>query len=110
MYGSIITNLNIINKFICVSFAILGIIDTLKIKEKRNLNKIEYKFYENYFIVHNREIGMEVSYELIEKIKNKKDCYIFIVLKTPMVIGKKFKGITDQELKEFIQEKTNISI
>lgn len=53
---------------------------------------------------------MEISYELIEKIKNKKDCYIFIVLKTPMVIGKKFKGITDQELKEFIKERTNISI
>lgn len=110
MYGSILTNLNEIDKIICLFFAILGIIDTLKIKEKRNINKIEYKFYENYFIVHNTEIGMEISYELIERIKNKKDCYIFIVLKTPMVIGKEFKGITDQELKKFIKEKTNINI
>ena len=110
MYGSILTNLNEIDRIICLFFAILGIIDKLKIKEKRNINKIEYKFYENYFIVHNKEIGMEVSYELIERIKSKKDCYIFIVLKTPMVIGKKFKGITEQELKEFIKEKTNINI
>lgn len=51
-----------------------------------------------------------MSYELIEKIKNKKDCYLFIVSNTPMIVGKKFKGITDQELKKFIKEKTNINI
>lgn len=111
IYGSIIADLNIIDEIVFMLFAMLGIFDTLKIKESKHINKVKYEFFENHFLVYNAEIGMEVSYELIEKIKSKKDYYFFIVAKTPMIIGKNsFKGVTNQELKKFIKRKTSISI
>ena len=111
IYGSIITDLNMIDKIMFVFIAMFGIFDTLRIKESRHINKIKYEFFENYFLVHNSEMGMEVSYELIEKIKSKNDYYFFIVAKAPMIIGKNsFKGVTNQELKKFIKRKTSISI
>lgn len=111
IYGVVINQFTIFEKSICIFMAILGIIDALKITKYDHVEKVKYEFFDNYFLMYNTEIVLEVEYDQIEKIKSRKDCYLFIIGKIPMPIGRNtFKGITQQELINFIKNKTDIKI
>lgn len=106
---SIILDLNILNKVFFIIMGILGIIDTFKVKETKasNLKNLKYDFYENYFLVNNGEMILEIQYTDVDSIIEKKNYYFLNVKKIPIIIDKNsFTLGTNQEFKKIMKKAT----
>ena len=106
---SIILDLNIVNKVFYIIMGILGIIDTFKVKETKSsrLKNIKYDFYENYFLVNNGEMILEIQYREVDTIIEKKNYYFLNVKKVPVIIDKNsFTLGTNQEFKKIMKKAT----
>ncbi len=106
---SIILKIDTITKILFIYISILGIIDTFKVKEVKSskLKSVKYDFFEDYFLVNNKEIILEVAYSDIDFIIEKEAHYFFSVLKVPMILDKNSFTIgTKEELKDILKQKT----
>lgn len=111
---SIILDIHKIEKLFYIFMGVLGIIDTLKIKENKieDVDVLKYDFFEDYFLANNQKVILEIPYTEIEAIVEIKDYYYIIIKKVPMLISKKgFTLGTGEEFKKLVKgKKTGIKI
>lgn len=106
--ASIWLDVGIIEEIFFIFMAVLGIKDTLEIKEIKleDVDTLKYDFFENYFHANNQKTILEIDYTEIEKIVETKNYYYIIIAKVPMIIAKDgFKIGTKEELKKLIHKK-----
>lgn len=104
--ASIVLDIHRIDKLFCVFIGILGIRDTLKVKENRikDVDVMKYDFFENYFHANNKQVILEIPYTEIDAIVDLKEYYYFIIAKVPMLISKNgFTKGTGEELKQLVK-------
>ena len=105
---SIILDIHREEKVFYIFMAILGIIDTFKIKENKidNVDVLKYDFFEDYFLANNQKVILEIDYTEIQDIVDLKDYYYVIIAKVPIMISKKgFTKGTAEELKKLLERK-----
>lgn len=99
--SSIILNMNEIDRIFCIFMAVIGIADTLKVKEQRadNITVLKYDFFDNCFQVNNSKITIEVDYNCVERIIDTNNYYYLVIQKSLMMISK--SGFTVGKREEF---------
>lgn len=106
--SSIVLDIQIIEKFFYIIMAILGIKETLQIKEtkSKDVKVLKYDFFENCFQVNNCKQILEIPYSNIKHIIDTKDYYYFVIANSLLIIAKNgFTVGNKSEIKYFLKMK-----
>lgn len=111
---SIILDMHRVDKVFCIFMGIVGIIDTLKIKDNKikDVSVLKYDFFEDYFLANNQKVILEIPYTEIETIIDMEDFYYVTIKKATLFISKNgFTKGTAEELVKLVKTKnTNIKV
>lgn len=92
IFSSILLDIQMIEKTFYIMMAILGIKETLQIKEKKlkDVKILKYDFFESCFQVNNCKQIIEIPYSNIKHIIDTKDYYYFVIANSLLMIAKKW--------------------
>ncbi len=105
--STIILDMHTIDKIFCLFMSILGIRNTLQVKECMTESNaiLKYKFFEECFeVTDNKDTIINFTYESIKYIIDTRNYYYLVILKSIIVISKDgFIIGDDKQIKNFIK-------
>ena len=95
-----------IDRLFTFCIGIVGIISVFNFTNKTNIKTLDYIFYEDYFIMSNQRLLMEIEYSELTYLVDTEDYYYFYSYDIPVVINKNgFTLGTNADFEKFIDKK-----